>query len=108
MERNIYIGEDPQTMDWGEKKIVPLNVKREVTEVNGEQKVGYRADLVPKVKQPVTVDSIVEAAINSEYSEAEQKRIMRKLADENDEQVKKYKAFVAEITAAAKAAGYED
>ena len=106
MERQIYFSEKPAVQDWGEKKNVPLNVTEETTEENGVKKTGYRADLVPKVEQPVTVDSIVDAAIASEYGEQGQKRILRNMARENDPEVEAYRNFVNEIRASAIAAGY--
>lgn len=107
MERQIYFSEQPVPQEWGEKRIVPLNVTEEVTEENDIKKTGYRADLVPKVKTPITVDSIVDAAIASEFGEDAQKRIMRNMARGNDPEVASFNAFVSEITEAARAAGYE-
>ncbi len=108
MERQLYFSEQPKPMDWGEKKHVPLNIKEETTtDENGVEKKGYRADLVPKVEQPLTVDHIVDAAIASEFGEEAQKRIMRNMASDNDPEVEAYKGFINEIKASAKAAGYE-
>ena len=108
MERQIYFAEKPQLLEWGEKRIVPLNINEEVTVgSDGAMRKGYRADLVPKVKQPLTVENIVDAAIAAEYSEDALKRIMRNLAKSDDAEVEKYKSFVKEITEAAKEAGYE-
>lgn len=107
MERQLYFSEQPKPMDWGEKKHVPLNIIEEVTtDENGVEKTGYRADLVPKVEQPITVDHIVDAAIASEFGEEAQKRIMRNMADDNDAEVSAYKSFINEIRASAIAAGY--
>ena len=108
MERQLFFPEMPQPQDWGEKKNVPLNINAEnSTDENGQPKTGYRADVVPKVEQPLTVDNIVDAAIASEYSEEAQKRIMRNMARENDPEVEAYKNFTNEIRTAAIAAGYE-
>lgn len=107
MERQIYFSERPKAQDWGEKKIIPLNVTEDSSTEGGNIKKGYRADLVKKVKVPVTVDSIVEAAIEDEYGEAGQKRIMRKMTDPTDPDVAAFTAFVAEIRAAAEAEGYK-
>ncbi len=107
MERQIYFSEMPVPQEWGNKRIVPLNIKEEVTEDNGVKKTGYRADLVPKVEQPLTVDNIVDAAITSEYGEDGQKRILRNMARGNDPEVAAFNSFVNEIREAAKAAGYE-
>lgn len=108
MERQIYFAELPQPLEWGEKRIVPLNIKEEVeTDESGVERKGYRADLVPKVKQPLTVDNIVDAAIADEFGEEALKRIMRNMAKPDDAEVERYKNFVTEITEAAKAAGYE-
>lgn len=95
-------------MEWGEKRIVPLNITEETqVDEDGAVHKGYRADLVPRVEQPLCVDNIVDAAIAAEFDEAEQKRIMRNLANSGDEEVERYRSFVAEITAAAREAGYE-
>lgn len=107
MERQIYFSEKPNPFEWGKKRIVPLNVKPEETVENGQRKVGYRADIVRKVELPITVDTIVDAAIAEEYDEAALKRIMRNLAKTDNEEVQRYKNFVEEVTSAAKAAGYE-
>lgn len=108
MERQLFFPEMPQPQDWGEKKNVPLNITEEISyDENGQQKKGYRADVVQKVAQPLTVDSIVDAAIASEYDEEALKRIMRNMARENDPEVEAYKKFVNEIRASAVAAGYE-
>lgn len=107
MERQIYFSERPVPQEWGEKRIVPLNITEETTEENGVRKTGYRADLVPKVEQPITVDSIVDAAIAAEYGEEGQRRILRNMASDNDPEVEAYKSFVNEIREAAIAAGYE-
>lgn len=108
MERQLFFPEMPQPQDWGEKKNVPLNINEENTnDENGNTKTGYRADVVPKVNQPLTVDNIVDAAIASEYNEEALKRIMRNMARENDPEVEGYKKFVNEIRASAIAAGYE-
>ena len=108
MERQLFFPEMPQPLDWGEKKNVPLNINEEISyDENGKEKKGYRADVVPKVNQPLSVDNIVDAAIASEFGEEAQKRIMRNMARENDSEVERYKAFVNEITEAAKSAGYE-
>ncbi len=98
----------PQPQDWGEKKNVPLNINEDISfDENGKEKKGYRADVVQKVAQPITVDNIVDAAIASEFSDEAQKRIMRNMAKENDPEVEAYKSFVSEIREAAIAAGYE-
>ena len=98
MERQIFFAEKPQPMDWGKKKIVPLNINEEPYIEDGKKKTGYRADLVKKVDEPLTVDNIVLAATNEEFGEDAQKQ--------GDAEVEKYKAFVAEVTQAALAAGY--
>ena len=55
MERQISFAEQPRPLEWGDKRIVPLNVTEETTVDNGIEKKSYRADLVPKVKMPLTV-----------------------------------------------------
>lgn len=107
MERQIYFENYPKPMDWGDKKIVPLNINQETNIEDGQTKTSFRADLVPKVEQPVTVNSIVDAAIQSEFDEKSLKRIMRNFGHSDDEEVSRYKNFVQEITEAAKEAGYE-
>lgn len=107
MERQISFAEQPRPLEWGDKRIVPLNVTEETTVDNGIERKSYRADLVPKVKMPLTVESIVDAAIASEFGEEAQKRIMRNIGRAGDPEVESYKQFVNEITEAAKAAGYE-
>lgn len=107
MDRQMYFSETPTVTEWGAKRNVPLNIKEETTIENGQEVKGYRADVVPKVTEPITVDSIVDAAIASEYKETQLKRIMRNIADSSNAEVTAYTAFVAEVTAAAKAAGYE-
>ena len=108
MERNVNFSGHPCEMDWGLQKIVPLNIVEETTlGENGREMRGYRADVVQKVEQPVTADSIVDAAIASEYDEEARKRIMRNMASEGDPEVEAYKRFISEIREAAMAAGYE-
>lgn len=108
MERNVNFSERPTPMDWGQQKIVPLNIVEEITtDENGKEKKTYHADLVQKVNQPITVDNIVDAAIASEYGEEAQKRIMRNMTSEGDPEVEGYKKFVNEVRASAIAAGYE-
>ena len=107
MERNVNFSERPTPMDWGEQKIVPLTIVEETTtDENGKEKKSYRADLVQKVNGPLTADSIVDAAIASEYGDEAQKRIMRNMASEGDPEVEAYRKFVNEVKAAATAAGY--
>lgn len=95
-------------MDWGQQKIVPLNIVEDtINDENGKEKKTYRADIVQKVNEPLTADNIVDAAIASEYDEDAQKRIMRNIASEGDPEVERYKQFVNEVKASAIAAGYE-
>lgn len=108
MERQIFFTEKPQPMDWGDKKIVPLNVNEESFTEDGKEKKGYRADLVKKVNEPLTVDNIVAAAVDEEFSEEAQKRIMLNFAKQGNAEVERYKAFVAEVTNAAIRAGYKE
>lgn len=107
MERQIYFSERPKAQDWGEKKIIPLNVTDDSSTGGDGIKRGYRADLVKKVRVPVSVESIVEAAIDEEYGEAGQRRIMRKMTDPTDPEVASFTTFVAEIRSAAAAEGYK-
>lgn len=109
MERAVNFAERPTPMDWGKKKHVPLNIV-EINEIdeNGEPKKAYRADIVPKVEQPLNVENIVKAAINSEYGEnAAQKMTMALALNKSDEETEKFKKFVSEITEAAQAEGYK-
>ena len=108
MERQIYFEAEPEVAPWGEKAIVPLNVtEHERTDDNGRTKKYYRADLVKKVEKPLTVDNIVQAAVDEEFDDAAQKRIMRNFAKTDNAEVASYKKLVAEVTEAAKAAGYK-
>jgi len=97
MEKNMQFETRPEVQPWGNDKMnVPLNA---VTR--------YQADILCKVKKPVTQDSIVEAAVSEKYTEAERLRIMSNFTKENDPEVEAFKAFTAEIREAAKAEGYE-
>lgn len=109
MESQIYFSERPTVAGWGDKRIVPLNINEETTIAeDGTPVNGYRADLVPKVEQPLTVGNIVAAAIASEYSKGELSRIQANIDDDENADVKKYKAFVARIKAAAIKEGYAE
>ena len=108
MERQIYFETKPEVAPWGEKAIVPLNVtEHERTDENGQTKKYYRADLVKKVEKPLTVDTIVQAAVDEDFDDAAQKRIMRNFAKTDDAEVSSYKKLVTEVTEAAKKAGYK-
>ncbi len=99
----------PEVQEWGNDKVnIPLNVK-EVPgfDAEGNPETHYQADVLCKVKKPVSQDSIVEAAVEEKYDEAARQRIMRNWSKENDAEVEEYKAFVAEIRESAKAEGYE-
>ena len=99
----------PQCEPWGNDKMnVPLNVKAiPGFDAEGNAVTRYQADILCKVKKPVTQDSIVEAAVSEKYTEAERLRIMSNFTKENDPEVEAFKAFTAEIRKAAKAEGYE-
>lgn len=107
---NQAFAEYPVVQEWGPAmSIVPLNI-REFEVLDGETGKMVRmwyADVVEKVVNPITVDSIVEAAINSEFTEAEQKYIIRNIDNDSDALVKKYKALVATVKQEAKDAGYK-
>ena len=108
MERNVNFSERPTPMDWGQQKIVPLNIVEEkTTDENGNEKKNYRADLVQKVNQPITADNIVDAAIASEYDKETLNRIMRNVATEGNPEVEAYKSFINEVRTSAIAAVYE-
>lgn len=99
----------PEIQAWGNDKAnVPLNVK-EVPAIDqeGNEVTHYQADILSKVKKPVTADTIVEAAVAEKYSEADRLRIMSNFTKQNDAEVEAFKAFTAEIRAAAEAEGYE-
>ena len=109
MEKNIQCESRPSVQEWGpDKAIVPMNV-REVSGYDDEDNeiVKYQADFLGKVKKPVTQDSIVEAAVAEKYTDADRLRIMSNFTKENDAEVEEFKAFTAEIRAAAAAEGYE-
>lgn len=109
MERNLQFSERPEVTPWGnEMSNVPLNVEEQTVEnENGEQEVRFSADILRKVKNPVTKNSIVDRAIEEKYDEETQRRIMRNFAHKDDEEVAEFNAYVAEVTAAAEKAGYQ-
>lgn len=99
--------EEPQVMPYGSKSIVPVGIESfEQENENGETAVVYLAYVVYGVEGEVNADSIVDAAIKNEFSEAERNYIMRNMLDSEDAKVNEYKEFVARVTAAAKSAGY--
>jgi hypothetical protein len=108
IDRRLYFDETPTEAPWGELKNVPLNVTEEtiVTE-DGKEETHYRADVIHKVETPVTVESIVKAAIEETYSKDERSQVLLKIGNDEDMLVKKYKAFVSEITNSALASGYK-
>jgi hypothetical protein len=109
MEKNIQFESRPEVQEWGnDKAIVPLNVK-EVTayDEEGNEVTKYQADMLGKVKKPVTQDTIVEAAVSEKYSDADRLRIMSNFTKKNDAEVDAFKAFTAEVREAAAAEGYE-
>jgi hypothetical protein len=107
IDRKLYFDETPTETPWGELKNVPLNIEEEVTEVDGKQETHYRADVVHKVQTPVTVESIVSAAIEESFTSDEKSQVLLKLGNQSDPLVKRYTEFVSEITQAAQAAGYK-
>lgn len=109
MEKNIQCETRPQVQDWGnDKAIVPLNVKKVPSyDEEGNEVTKYQADMLGKVKKPVTQDTIVEAAVAEKYSDADRLRIMSNFTKENDAEVEAFKAFTAEIRDAAREEGYE-
>jgi hypothetical protein len=108
IDRKLYFDETPTEAPWGELKNVPLNVTEEtiVTE-DGKEETHYRADVIHKVETPVTVESIVKAAIEENFTSDEKSKVLLKLGNQNDPLVKRYTEFVSEITQAAQAAGYK-
>lgn len=111
MERAVNFAERPTPMDWGEnKQHVPLNIiEVEDFDENGNTVKSFRADIVPKVEKPLNIANIVNAAVFSEYGEAGAKILTMALVlnPNENEDTKKYRAFVNEIAEAAKAEGYE-
>lgn len=106
--RGLISETEPTIQNWGEKRHVPINVRQEkITDEKGEEKTVYIYDVVERVEQPVTVDSIVAAGVKAAYSEAETSYIMTHFAKENDKKVTEYKAFVTELTENATKSGYE-
>lgn len=106
--RGLISESEPQVQNWGEKRHVPINVRQETKiDEEGKEKTIYVYDVVERVEQPVTVDSIVAAGVKATYSEAETSHIMTHFARENDKQVAEYKDFVSALTADAEAAGYK-
>lgn len=108
MEKNLQFSEEPKVTPWGNKMSnVPLNVKEEtMTNEKGEEDKHWSADVLLKVNNPVTKDSIVDAVIAEKYDEATQKRIMRNFARDDDAEVAAFKKLVEDITKAAEEAGY--
>ena len=68
----------PEVQPWGnDKSNVPLNVKEvPAVDAEGNAVTHYQADILCKVKNPVTADSIVEAAVSEKYSDADRLRII--------------------------------
>jgi hypothetical protein len=109
IDRQLYYEEQPTETPWGELVNVPLNITEETTQnEEGEFDTHYRADVIHKVETPVTVEKILKAAINDNYTKDEQQTILVRSDNENDAMVKEYKAFIEEITKAAKEAGYKE
>lgn len=106
--KNLVSQTQPKPEDWGDKKHVPLNV-REVEEVdeNGDPNTTYLHDVVERVEQPLNVDNIVKAAVESEFDKSQIEYVTRNFSKRSDKLVNKYKAFVQEVTDAAIEAGYE-
>ncbi|MBQ2950831.1 MAG: hypothetical protein IJE12_07290 [Prevotella sp.] len=106
--QNLASAEQPQLQDWGDKKHVPLNVREvEGVDENGDPKTSYLHDCVEKVDTPITVDNIVKAAVEAEFSAEEREYVTRNFSKRKDALVKRYKDFVEDITDKAEAAGYE-
>ncbi len=109
MEKNLQFSEEPKVTPWGSNMSnVPLNVVEHEAETNeqGEEVKRWSADVLRKVKNPVTVESIVDAAIDEKYDETAKKRIMRNFAHKDDAEVAEFNAYVEAVTAAAEEAGY--
>lgn len=99
---------EPKIQNWGEKRHVPVNIRQEkTTDEEGNEKTIYVYDVVERVEQPVTVDSIVAAGVKATFTEHELSHIMTHFARENDKQVTDYKAFVTTLTEDATKSGYE-
>lgn len=99
--------EEPKVMPYGNKSIVPVGIESfEQENKNGENTVVYLAYVVYGVEGEVNVDSIVDAAIKNEFTEADRNYIMRNMLDSEDAKVNEYKEFVARVTTAAKNSGY--
>lgn len=108
MEYRAYLSEYPTPMECGDKFIVPLNITEEIAfDEEGNEVIKYCADLVKGVVAPLTVDTIVQAAIDEDFTDEQQKYIMRHFSDDSDALVAKYKALVAFVTKSAKDGGYK-
>lgn len=106
--RGLISETEPQIQNWGEKRHVPINIRQEKTiDEEGKEKTIYVYDVVERVEQPVTVDSIVAAGVKATFSETEIRHIMTHFAKEGDKTVDTYKTFVTSLTEDAKKSGYE-
>lgn len=103
----LCFNEEPQVMPYGSKSIVPIGIESIEQETeSGETAVVYYAYVVYGVEGEVNCDSIVDAAIKGEFSEADLNYIMRHILDSEDAKVIEYKEFVARVTEIAKNSGY--
>lgn len=99
---------EPKIQNWGEKRHVPINVRQEKSiDEKGEEKTIYVYDVVERVDQPVSVDSIVAAGVKATYTESEMSHIMTHFAKDSDKTVAGYKEFVTVLTEDAQKSGYE-
>lgn len=105
---NLASQDMPQLQEWGDKMHVPLNIREiEGVDEEGNHKKSYLYDCVEKVDQPINVDNIVKAAVESEFTPEEIEYVTRNFSKRKDPLVKRYKDFVAEVTEKAEDAGYE-
>lgn len=110
MEYRLYFDTYPAPQDWGNTmEHVPLNITEEVTidDETGDLITGYRADVVKRVNKPLTVDNIVQGAVDEDFTDEQQKYIMRHFSNDSDALVAKYKKLVAFVTKSAKDGGYK-
>lgn len=109
MRQGLIFSEYPRPIEWGDKRHVPLNVEPEtIAGEDGKAARAYRCDLVENVEQPLTVETIVKAAIRSEFGEETSPKMAMTLAlRQADPETERFRKFVNDVTEAARAAGYQ-
>lgn len=107
IELGLTSVEEPKLQEWGDKRHVPINIEQYTEEdENGEQITKYRYDLIKRVEQPISYETILKAAVNAKFTSAELTHIMTNLMIEDDELVVKYRKYVTEMANAIQLSGY--